>query len=231
MSLANNYNLLSIAVVDRVGITNAGFMSVDMVGFEFLSYPIKKGAYATQIDASVQPTKMPSNTYNMCGTSVVAPSYTSQHPGVLRQHLYSGMWGSILAARRGYDNQPEIELFGEVFLREGNNDGVTPPAAYNGYVGLIMNRLVANMTAPENFLGAPLFYANPKDAEGKSVGYYECAEVRDHPVRHMAGPPTSGTWPRRSLVWNTNPAPGAPVGWVCTAGGSPGTWNAFGLIS
>jgi hypothetical protein len=230
ISLANNYNLLELIVPEGVGIGRSGSLSLDMVGFSIQSYPVKQANYAKVLDAEAVPTLMPSNTYDMCGTAAALVNYTSEHAATLKQHLYSGIWGRILSARYGFDKRPEIELFGELFLREGNHDG-SSYQSYDNYAGLIINRLISNLTRPGNFLGAPLFYASPRDESGKETGYFECAEIRDHPVRYMAKPPTSGSWPRRSLVWNTEPTPGAPVGWVCTVGGSPGTWNAFGIIS
>jgi hypothetical protein len=43
--------------------------------------------------------------------------------------------------------------------------------------------------------------------------------------------PVSGTWATGDIVYNTAPAAGGNIGWVCVAGGSPGTWKEFGLIS
>jgi hypothetical protein len=43
--------------------------------------------------------------------------------------------------------------------------------------------------------------------------------------------PTTGTWARGDVFWNTEPSAGGNVGWVCVAAGSPGVWAAFGEIS
>ena len=43
--------------------------------------------------------------------------------------------------------------------------------------------------------------------------------------------PVSGVHGLGDIVWNTNPSPGFPFGWVCTNGGTPGTWKVMGLIS
>ena len=43
--------------------------------------------------------------------------------------------------------------------------------------------------------------------------------------------PSVGTWSRGDIVFDTSPTAGDYVGWVCTAGGSPGTWKTFGAIS
>jgi len=44
-------------------------------------------------------------------------------------------------------------------------------------------------------------------------------------------PPTTGTWAQGDFVVNSNPVEAGPVaskyvirGWVCTVGGTPGTW-------
>ena len=43
--------------------------------------------------------------------------------------------------------------------------------------------------------------------------------------------PASGSYVVGDIVYNTAPASGAFIGWVCTSAGSPGTWRTFGLIS
>jgi len=42
--------------------------------------------------------------------------------------------------------------------------------------------------------------------------------------------PASGQWNIFDMVWNSAPAVGAPLAWVCVAGGSPGTWAAVGPV-
>ena len=46
-----------------------------------------------------------------------------------------------------------------------------------------------------------------------------------------AAPPTTGTWAHGDIVWDTAPAAGVTVGWVCTSAGTPGTWKSFGAIT
>jgi hypothetical protein len=41
--------------------------------------------------------------------------------------------------------------------------------------------------------------------------------------------PTSGTWSRGDIRWNTSPSAGSAMGWVCTSGGTPGIWKSFDL--
>jgi len=42
--------------------------------------------------------------------------------------------------------------------------------------------------------------------------------------------PKEGRWDTGSVIWNEKPALNQPVGWVCTNGGKPGSWRAFGMI-
>ena len=42
--------------------------------------------------------------------------------------------------------------------------------------------------------------------------------------------PTSGTWAQGDVCWNTNPSASGYAGWICTSGGTPGTWKGFGTI-
>lgn len=43
--------------------------------------------------------------------------------------------------------------------------------------------------------------------------------------------PTTGTFIRGDIVYDRTPSAGGNIGWVCTAGGSPGTWKTFGTIA
>lgn len=42
--------------------------------------------------------------------------------------------------------------------------------------------------------------------------------------------PTTGSFQKGDIVWNTEPKEGSYIGWVCTQGGSPGLWRPFGMI-
>ena len=50
-------------------------------------------------------------------------------------------------------------------------------------------------------------------------------------IGRYSAAPTTGTWKRGTVIYNSAPASAGFVGWVCTASGTPGTWNTFGLIS
>ena len=42
--------------------------------------------------------------------------------------------------------------------------------------------------------------------------------------------PTTGQYQKGDIIWNSNPKEDAFVGWICIAGGTPGTWRSFGKI-
>lgn len=60
-------------------------------------------------------------------------------------------------------------------------------------------------------------------------GYYAGAGMKYRGVASAA--PTTGAWLRGDIVYSDSPSASGSVGWVCTSGGSPGTWKTFGAIS
>jgi|SRR5579864_4715581 len=44
---------------------------------------------------------------------------------------------------------------------------------------------------------------------------------------YAAAPPLVGTFVQGDYILSTNPLPATPGGWVCTVGGTPGTWNSI----
>jgi len=43
--------------------------------------------------------------------------------------------------------------------------------------------------------------------------------------------PTAGTWVQGDMVFDSAPTAGGTLGWICVAGGTPGTWKTFGAIA
>jgi hypothetical protein len=50
-------------------------------------------------------------------------------------------------------------------------------------------------------------------------------------ISYGTAAPGSGAWARGDRVYDLAPSAGGTEGWVCTSGGSPGTWKAFGTIA
>lgn len=49
-------------------------------------------------------------------------------------------------------------------------------------------------------------------------------------ITYDTAAPTGGSHAQGEIVFNSAPSAGGKVGWVCTTGGTPGTWKAFGPI-
>lgn len=43
--------------------------------------------------------------------------------------------------------------------------------------------------------------------------------------------PSSGTWTQGDICWKSNTAAGGSPGWICTTGGTPGTWKAMASVA
>ena len=43
-------------------------------------------------------------------------------------------------------------------------------------------------------------------------------------------PPQSGSYEQFDLVENSSPSVGSPIGWICTATGTPGTWQPLPIV-
>jgi len=48
---------------------------------------------------------------------------------------------------------------------------------------------------------------------------------------YAAAVPAAGTWIRGDIVWNTLPSAAGVPGWMCVAGGTPGTWKAMAVLA
>ena len=60
--------------------------------------------------------------------------------------------------------------------------------------------------------------------------FYALPEV-DPISWHDSAIPTSGTYAKGDVIYNTNPVIGGNLGWICTTAGSPGDWRPFGTIN
>ncbi|MDD5704641.1 MAG: glycosyl hydrolase family 28-related protein [Kiritimatiellae bacterium] len=80
------------------------------------------------------------------------------------------------------------------------------------------------------YLSGPRWAGTTGDPSAASGGgnYYSQHQTTLHFMGAAA--PTNGVWRKGSLVFNNDPAPGAPVGWVCTEAGEPGVWCVFAEI-
>lgn len=88
------------------------------------------------------------------------------------------------------------------------------------YAGALSNSM------SNNRLVTGLVSGSPDQANG--VAYAQVGGKR-HSIGTTA--PTAGTWAHGDIVYQANPVSGGHVGWICTSGGTPGTWSSFGPIA
>lgn len=91
-----------------------------------------------------------------------------------------------------------------------------------------MSKLViANRVPPQYHRGSIFEIVRLVEAQVNQL-----AEGKIH-ARHgsQTAAPTTGLWERGDIVWNSEPSASGTIGWVCVAGGEPGTWKTWGAIS
>jgi hypothetical protein len=94
------------------------------------------------------------------------------------------------------------------------NHVITAPRAYNNNTSA-----VSSLDSDTTICGgnASVFISRV-NASGKRIGQGTVA-------------PTTGTWVAGDIVENTATAAGGTPGWVCTTGGTPGTWKAMASVA
>ena len=69
------------------------------------------------------------------------------------------------------------------------------------------------------------------EAQNRADGNVSLSFAVPRVPRYGAAAPVAGAWVVGDVVYNSAPAGGGYLGWVCTAAGTPGTWKTFGLIT
>lgn len=117
-----------------------------------------------------------------------------------------------------------------------NNEGATRQSAMN--LGYIKGLCVIGNTAVRyndaliysgqgNISGASIIEANVIDRSKMSL--FKGTSL--HAYENGTTAPTEGNHTTGEVVYNSRPASGSPIGWVCIATGNPGTWKEFVTIS
>ena len=66
---------------------------------------------------------------------------------------------------------------------------------------------------------------------GKSLPSVTMPSFPQNVQTYAAATPAAGEWARGDIVWNNTPSAGGTPGWVCTTGGTPGTWKAMANLA
>ncbi len=65
------------------------------------------------------------------------------------------------------------------------------------------------------------------DVSLPGTGQFQDVFIAQKQVTARTAAPTTGTWKLGDIVFNSTPTAGGPMGWMCVAAGSPGTWKAM----
>lgn len=76
----------------------------------------------------------------------------------------------------------------------------------------------------------PFVYTSGSSLDGMFGGNMQ-PFVAPSQIYQSSAAPIAGTWPTGWTLINSAPTSSGYIGWVCTSGGTPGTWKDFGLIS
>jgi hypothetical protein len=134
--------------------------------------------------------------------------------------------GNEIIIGTGSNKKPYIGTYNSVALDIGTDDTSRLSISPNG------NILLGN-TGQEpiqvSVHGKMAIRVSNPDPE---VDLHVNGPIRYHGHLHCYGDqiPSAGNFKTGDIVWNTSPAMGKPIGWVCTRSGSPGSWNPFGMV-
>lgn len=122
-------------------------------------------------------------------------------------------------------------------LMRGANVTSTCTARANGNVGKNLNnndRLIFNMSGTGNYSvdGSARSQSINGEANFDDTTTTTGGRLLIGGKYHYFGTaaPSSGTWQRGDIAYNTSPGIGKPIGWVCLTNGTPGTWSPFSAL-
>lgn len=138
---------------------------------------------------------------------------------------------TVLNGVRSYDNGQFIDLSIGVQLSATNNPTITFCSAGNRTgttqgVGIA----VFSPTGTVNYLGNTYFSNTTSETSFSGTARWT-TDVGQRAYTQSSTSPSSGTWERGDVCWNTAPTSGSVPGWMCTTAGAPGTWTAMANLT
>lgn len=160
-------------------------------------------------------------------------------------HSAGNLMNSVIANCIFESNVIDISANTNTYLRcTGNTHNNTTNTALflqNATMLTVVNSLFSDVAAVHggtNRVGNPTnmviwlnnIYAGTTPLPASSNGYIQINQQGQRSF--LTGTtPAAGTWLTGDVAWDNTPSPSGQIGWVCTAGGTPGTWKAFGTIA
>ena len=74
-------------------------------------------------------------------------------------------------------------------------------------------------------------FDEPVTGHSGNTGFTEVSYKGNNVIAKKSSVPSEGTWKTGDIILNNTPSSNSPVGWICVADGTPGTWKALANIS
>lgn len=149
---------------------------------------------------------------------------------IVTANTFVDLWRSSGAATAVYVSRTTLEptigltVMGNRFVRGNLSEANGLPVG-----GVVNTHAIAGTTGPEiSVLAGNNEWLSASFSSGHTN--YQVATQSSKRVSGV-GIPVSGMWNNGDQIINSAPSTGGHIGWVCVAGGSPGTWRGYGLIS
>ena len=136
-------------------------------------------------------------------------------------HAFAGGSGAIAIEASGFTVTNSVIANNNVRTQTG----AATERGIRAEIGTYVNQQILNnctegiieVLAPAVTFGNLAARVNPTNAFGKILGHGNAA-------------PSAGTHYQGEVLLHNAPAASGNIGWVCTTGGTPGTWKSFGAI-
>jgi hypothetical protein len=186
--------------------------------------------------------------YSKTGNPCFFGGEFERNPNSLGTYVYGGENG-YLRSTRGWGGQHIDPATGkETRVVLGRRLGSAPDEFFqfyntdyfpgSGFMGTLWGGNLIFGTSQDyphlGFIGPNSPFTWPSYTATKNTVWCQMIALGERPSGRLmtfgSAAPTSGSWDQGALVFNNAPSPGGKAGWLCTAGGTPGTWKAFGAI-
>lgn len=195
---------------------NSQFGGINISGFQHV---LVKNNTNTTAPFDIRALSTLANSY----LEVTGNVHTCQYYGVLQSDIVLFCNNSFSASyHSGYPGYVGYRFYGpgKVVARDNRSSGIT------GY-HFWFDDPNADITVDNNTLLGITVMNTGNPAYPATADLH----IKQKPdIYQMSAAPTSGTFKRDDIVFNTAPSAGSPSGWVCTAAGTPGTWSALSTL-
>lgn len=149
--------------------------------------------------------------------------------------------GNTVRSAAGHGIELQSVIFASITANGVYDAGASADNTYDGIniadaTSIVVSRNIVSGTRHRLGLNATgtsdsiIFQQNPlSSGHGTFAITGNSSQADQRASSFAAAAPVSGTWVTGDVVFNSAPASGGNVGWVCSSGGSPGTWLQFGV--